>query len=53
MTGRDDRVFVVNFDSTPKATAFMEREAFLKFQTKVRPEGATAFFDAVCLASKD
>jgi Ca-activated chloride channel family protein len=53
LTGREDRVFVVNFDSTPKATAFMDREAFLKFQTNVRLGGATAFFDAVYLASKD
>jgi Ca-activated chloride channel family protein len=53
LTGSADRVFVVNFSSTPEATAFMDRESFLKFQTNARPGGATAFFDAVYLASKD
>jgi len=45
-----DKAFVLKFSQSPQATGFMDREQFLRFKMKVKPEDGTALYDSIVLA---
>jgi VWFA-related protein len=53
LSGPDDKVFFLTFDTTVRATGFMSRDEFSRFTTNATPGGATALYDAVYFACKD
>jgi Ca-activated chloride channel family protein len=50
--GPDDRVFLLDFDLTPRATKWLTKEQSQTTGLKVRIGGATALYDALAMASK-
>jgi hypothetical protein len=46
----DDKAFVLRFSGSPRATAFMNREQFLRFQLEVKPGAGTTLYDSIVLA---
>lgn len=50
--GPDDRVFFLNFESTPKATGWLKKEQLRTFIIPIRIGGGTALYDALAMACK-
>ncbi len=53
LSGAEDRAFIVSFSAVPSGTAFMNRDALLKFKLNLTPGGGTALFDAIYLACNE
>jgi len=51
--GSEDRVFLLDFDSTPRATEWLTREQSQTTDLKLRIGGATALYDALAMACKE
>ncbi len=51
--GPEDRVFFLQFDSTPQATGWLTKEQLPGTKFNVRIGGATALYDALAMACKE
>lgn len=51
--GSEDRVFLLNFDATPRATEWLTKEQSQTTGIKVRIGGGTALYDALAMACKE
>jgi VWFA-related protein len=50
LSGPDDKVFIMTFDSVPHGTGFMNRDEVVRARVNLRPGGAGAIYDALNLA---
>jgi VWFA-related protein len=50
--GREDRVFLMNFDTTAQATGWLTKDHLQNVSVKLRFGGGTALFDALATACK-
>jgi VWFA-related protein len=53
LTGPDDRVFIVTFSATLKATDFLTKGAVSNAQIDAIPRGGTALYDAIFFSCRD